>query len=554
MQESREEPDMEEIKAQFNDVFSLRKPKDAKAGLSSGAKSIGKGVLAGVVGLVAAPVMMAREEGVKGFAKGVGAGVLGAAVLPVVGVGVGLTQMVRGVANTPEAIRETQRGKQWDTEARMWVDQPGSALVTDDEIFANVREHWHRSGGGVAGASGQQVDYYALLGVDRDATPEAIKRSYYVLARKYHPDKNRGDPTANERFQQLGEAYQVLGNAELRARYDAHGAEALDVNFMDSAEFFTALFGSDRFDHLVGELMIAVAARSGGDFHPGQMKKLQAARQERLVVMLNALLRRYVEGDVEGFREAMTAEADSLAQTPFGPTMLRAIGQTYRSQAEIALGNFFEGSVAAMRSKGAAFKSQMHAAGLALKVYQTQQQIERLEKQHALHERQNSEAASSQQEQSFADVQSQSSNGTAGQHGSEHPQADAAEQAEERRKAAAAIAAERAKLEEAALPLMLDAMWAANVLDIQHTVKAVCHEVLRSPGLPKEVRRARGLALKELGGIFLDAAAAHLEVMPAQSEEQGPARAKQQFEDAMQRVIDKRNAADDAAHGHGSSS
>lgn len=74
MQESREEPDMEEMKAQFNDVFSLRKPKDAKAGLSSGAKSIGKGVLAGVVGLVAAPVMMAREEGVKGFAKGVGAG------------------------------------------------------------------------------------------------------------------------------------------------------------------------------------------------------------------------------------------------------------------------------------------------------------------------------------------------------------------------------------------------------------------------------------------------------------------------------------------------
>lgn len=62
------------MKSQFNDVFSLRKPKDARAGLSSGAKSIGKGVLAGVVGLVAAPVMMAREEGVKGFAKGVGAG------------------------------------------------------------------------------------------------------------------------------------------------------------------------------------------------------------------------------------------------------------------------------------------------------------------------------------------------------------------------------------------------------------------------------------------------------------------------------------------------
>lgn len=46
-----------------------------------------------------------------------------------------------------------------------------------------------------------------------------------------------------------------------------------------------------------------------------------------------------------------------------------------------------------------------------------------------------------------------------------------------RRAAAAAMASERAKLEEAALPLMLDAMWAANVLDIQHTVKAICQEV-----------------------------------------------------------------------------
>ncbi|EIE18163.1 DnaJ-domain-containing protein [Coccomyxa subellipsoidea C-169] len=518
------------MKSQFNDVFSLRKPKDARAGLSSGAKSIGKGVLAGVVGLVAAPVMMAREEGVKGFAKGVGAGVLGAAVLPVMGVGVGVTQMVRGVANTPEAIREAQRGKHWDTVRCL-------ALVTDDEIFASVREQWHRSGGGAAGASGR-VDYYALLGVERDAPPEAIKRAYYVLARKYHPDKNRGDPTANERFQQLGEAYQVLGNAELRARYDANGADGLNVDFMDSAEFFTALFGSDRFDHLVGELMIALAARSGGDFQPGQMKRLQAARQERLVVMLNALLRRYVEGDEQGFREAMVAEADSLAQTPFGPTMLRAIGGTYRSQAEIALGNFFEGSVAAMRSKGAAFKSQIHAAGLALKVYQTQQQIERLEKQHAQHQRESGAASfSSQQQHSSGDAQGaagSSSKVSAEGESADHSSADAASAV------GISMAAERAKLEEAALPLMLDAMWAANVLDIQHTVKAVCQEVLRSPASPKEVRRLRGLALKELGGIFLDAAAAHLE---------GPSRAKQQFEDAMQRMIDKRNAVDDAAYG-----
>ena len=62
-----------------------------------------------------------------------------------------------------------------------------------------------------------------------------------------------------------------------------------------------------------------------------------------------------------------------------------------------------------------------------VQVYQTQQQIERLEKQHAMHERENSAAASTQQEQSFADAQSHSSNRTAVQNGSEDPQADPAE-------------------------------------------------------------------------------------------------------------------------------
>ena len=66
--------DYNELRDQFSEVFSLRKPKDAKAGLSSGAKSMGKGVLAGAVGLFAAPVVLAKEEGAKGFAKGVALG------------------------------------------------------------------------------------------------------------------------------------------------------------------------------------------------------------------------------------------------------------------------------------------------------------------------------------------------------------------------------------------------------------------------------------------------------------------------------------------------
>ena len=64
----------------------------------------------------------------------------------------------------------------------------------------------------------------------------------------------------------------------------------------------------------------------------------------------------------------MTAEADSLVKAAFGPTMLKAIGKTYSSQAEIFLGNIFDGSIAAIKSKSSSMKSQMHALGLAIQV------------------------------------------------------------------------------------------------------------------------------------------------------------------------------------------
>ena len=62
---------------------------------------------------------------------------------------------------------------------------------------------------------------------------------------------------------------------ELRRRYDANGVQGLDVNFMDACEFFTMLFGSDRFQHLIGELMLATAAKNGGEFSFSQHKLQQ---------------------------------------------------------------------------------------------------------------------------------------------------------------------------------------------------------------------------------------------------------------------------------------
>ena len=66
-------------------------------------------------------------------------------------------------------------------------------------------------------------DYYKVLGVDRKATGDEIKRAYRKLALKYHPDRNPGKAQAEEKFKEINEAYQVLSDSEKRARYDQLG-------------------------------------------------------------------------------------------------------------------------------------------------------------------------------------------------------------------------------------------------------------------------------------------------------------------------------------------
>ncbi|NMM48707.1 molecular chaperone DnaJ [Marinigracilibium pacificum] len=91
-------------------------------------------------------------------------------------------------------------------------------------------------------------DYYEVLGVDRGASETEIKKAYRKLAIKYHPDKNDGDPEAEEKFKEAAEAYEVLSNKDKKERYDRFGHDGMrgasgGMNMDDIFSQFGDIFG-----------------------------------------------------------------------------------------------------------------------------------------------------------------------------------------------------------------------------------------------------------------------------------------------------------------------
>jgi len=120
-------------------------------------------------------------------------------------------------------------------------------------------------------------DFYEALGVSREASPEEIKKAYKRLARQYHPDRNKGDKAAEERFKDVAEAYQVLGDAEKRAQYDRFGRSGFsgfDPGGGGAGPYYTYTSGGPGGVRIDWEDLFGKRSRRSGRAGPGGIRDI----------------------------------------------------------------------------------------------------------------------------------------------------------------------------------------------------------------------------------------------------------------------------------------
>jgi len=305
-------------------------------------------------------------------------------------------------------------------------------------------------------AAKEHIDYYAVLEVPRDAPIQAITRSYYKLAREYHPDKNPNNPFAEAKFKQISEAYTILSDPEKRAKYDQYGMDGVTEDFVDPRQLFRMLFGGGRFEDIFGDVSFCDLDLSEGvgpdgmptgvdpQINQKEYERKQEERKKKLAHRLLIKLEPHAQGD-PNFTKVIEAEAKELAEVPGGAELLVLVGFVYMQEAKQHMDTFFgiPAFFSNVAEKGHMIKETIATAAHVVKMQQAQSRMDK--------------------------------------YGDANPNKDADMQI---------------LMQEG-----LKTIWRLGKLEINTTIRAVCEQVLEER-ITKKERKARCKALKMVGEIF----------------------------------------------------
>ena len=146
-------------------------------------------------------------------------------------------------------------------------------------------------------------DYYDVLGVEHGADEKAIKRAYKKLAMQYHPDRTKGDKAKEEKFKEIQEAYEILGDKEKRAAYDQYGHAAFEQGGMGGGGFGGGFSGAD-FGDIFGDMF-------GDIFGGGGRGRQRVVRGEDLRYDIQITLEEAVKGTTKDIQINTLAHCDS---------------------------------------------------------------------------------------------------------------------------------------------------------------------------------------------------------------------------------------------------
>merc|ERR1712137_351955 len=298
----------------------------------------------------------------------------------------------------------------------------------------------------------KETEFYDVLEVPVDASVGQIKKSYFLKARKCHPDKNPNNPEAEEEFKLISLAYEVLSDPEKREAYHRHGRAGVEMGEFDPRAIFSLLFGGGRFDSYIGELNFfnGMAESDGEDPLGGgekesEAEKAQKERVEFLKTELISKLKPWMEGNVKVFADSILAEAEELRNESYGAELLRHLGYIYENEAKQHLRGFLglSGMAAEVKEKVHLIKEVIGALSQASKTMMLEEQLQLTESEE-----------------------------------------------------------ERRLLEPMMQKESIVSMWRVARLDIESAVREACEQVLRDDTIDKQSRKRRAAGLKLIGKVW----------------------------------------------------